>query len=71
MRYQNFNPRSREGGDIKITVGTGTRILFQSELPVREQHAGDGIPLKRYRISIHDPREGATVQSGDTTMIEW
>ena len=56
-----FNPRSREGSDMRDDKADIKDRLFQSTLPRRERHT---LPPYLYidtKISIHAPAKGATV----------
>ena len=58
--YTNFNPRSREGSDLRLVRKCRFTYRFQSTLPRRERRpisSGDQTP---YCISIHAPAKGAT-----------
>ena len=55
-----FNPRSREGSDLRLVRKCRFTYRFQSTLPRRERRpisSGDQTP---YCISIHAPAKGAT-----------
>ena len=56
-----FNPRSREGSDLKIMRVQFYPKVFQSTLPRRERRACRPYPRHSDGISIHAPAKGATL----------
>ena len=57
---KHFNPRSREGSDLRHRLHSWMYLQFQSTLPRRERLAGLPILKIQYHISIHAPAKGAT-----------
>ena len=56
-----FNPRSREGSDMRDDKADIKDRLFQSTLPRRERHTLTPYLYIDTKISIHAPAKGATV----------
>ena len=55
-----FNPRSREGSDIRMFVYSKIFYKFQSTLPRGERRRVYICGAEEYDISIHAPARGAT-----------
>ena len=59
-QYQDFNPRSHEGSDIRSHTALVKECIFQSTLPRRERPEFLALSGLRFGISIHAPTKGAT-----------
>ena len=57
-----FNPRSREGSDLRSQYATILRLQFQSTLPRGERLLQDSVKQRTILISIHAPARGATLE---------
>ena len=69
-KYNDFNPRSREGSDAHYLYKGVVYGPFQSTLPRRERLRPRVIMLENVEISIHAPAKGATELSGHISCLQ-